>query len=326
MQVSVVIRCFNEAAHIGRLLTGITQQRDYDADIVVVDSGSTDATLDIAQRFPVTIERIDPRDFSFGRSLNLGFAAARAQIVVAASAHVYPERVDWLANLLKPFGDSRVALTYGRQIGAPTSAFSEQMIFRQWFPPRSELNQMHPFCNNANAAVRRSVWQNIRYDELLTGLEDLDWAKRAMAIGHRVSYVAEASVVHVHDQTWSQIMDRYRREAIAHRQIYNEQRMSRLEATSLGFVNAFRDLVAAQREGGLTHRAKEVAAFRSAQFLGTYRGFSQEGAIPAKLKRRFYYPVTLRPAVNSLERDPVAGKPIEYKADTNDGHGIAVKR
>lgn len=312
--VSIVIRCLNEEMHIGRLLSGIAQQRGCDPDVILVDSGSSDATLSIARRFPVRILHIDPNDFSFGRSLNLGVASSAADVVVAASAHVYPQRDDWLASLVRPFEEPNVALVYGRQVGEVSSAFSEQMIFRRWFPAQSEANQRHPFCNNANAAVRRSVWESMPYDEELTGLEDMAWAKRALAAGHQISYVAEASVVHVHHQTWSQVVDRYRREAIAHRRIYQEQRMSRSEAASLAIVNAFGDLVAARRERVMLEHARDILAFRGAQFLGTYRGFRQEGTVSAELKRRFYYPAALRASTTpapGIERD--TGQAIDYQ-------------
>ena len=316
-RLSVVIRCLNEEAHIGRLLVGIEQQRGVETDVVVVDSGSTDSTLAIARRFPVRIVHIEPSRFSFGRSLNLGFENAEADIVVAASAHVYPQRDDWLAHLARPFSDDSVALSYGRQVGAASSAFSEQMIFERWYPATSEPVQRHPFCNNANAAVRRSVWEGIRYDEELTGLEDLDWAKRAMASGHRVSYVAEAAVVHVHEQSPAQVVDRYRREAIAHRRIYDNQRMTSVEAGALGIVNIFGDLLAARRQRSALRDAKAIVSFRTAQFLGTYRGFAQEGTVPEELKKRFYYPPSLRggPAPSV----PPSGEPILYEAVTMSG-------
>lgn len=292
--VSVVIRCLNEEAHIGRLLAGIEVQQHVHVDVVVVDSGSTDATLQIAQRFPVRIVHIEPSEFSFGRSLNLGFRCADSPVVVAASAHVYPLRRDWLARLAAPFEDESVAVSYGRQVGDASSAFSERVLLERWYPATSEPAQGHPFCNNANAAVRRTVWESIPYDEELTGLEDLDWAKRAMALGHHVSYVAEAPVVHVHNESWTQVMNRYRREAIAHRRIYREQRMGRFEALALGAANIVGDGLVAVRQASLAGNLLGIVTFRTAQFLGTYRGFAYEGVVPTELKRRFYYPPGVR--------------------------------
>ncbi len=220
---SIVIRAYNEEQHIGRLLTGILEQTIREAQIILVDSGSTDATTAIASRFPVEIVHIKPQDFTFGRSLNLGLAQAKADLVVIASAHVYPVYPDWLERLLEPFKDGQIGLAYGKQRGAPVSRFSEQQVFKRWFPEQSSLRQPHPFCNNANAAIRRSLWEQQPYDEALPGLEDLAWARRMQEQGSGIAYVAEAEVIHVHNETWRGIYNRYRREGMAFKHIYPQE-------------------------------------------------------------------------------------------------------
>ncbi len=309
--VALVIRCFNEEAHIGRLLTGVIRQRRIPEQIIVVDSGSTDATLAIASAFPVEIVVISPDDFSFGRALNQGLAEASTDIVVLASAHVYPVYDTWIEHLVAPFTDSEIAVTYGRQETPPDGRFSERRILARWFPGTSVERQRHPFCNNANAAVRRSVWTDQPYDEDLTGLEDLDWAKKALAAGHLVSYVAEAPVVHVHGESFAQIVNRYRREAIAHKAIHEDQRMGVGMATRLGVANVVGDLRAARREGVLRAHAADILRFRLAQFYGTHRGFAQHGPTTELLRRRFYYPTP--PAEDGrVDLEEAPGRAIDY--------------
>lgn len=289
-QISVVIRSFNEERHIGRLLSGLMRQTARPTQILLVDSGSTDSTLEIARRYPVEIHRIEPQTFSFGRSLNIGCRAATGEILVIASAHVYPVFDTWLADLTAPLHDRSVALAYGRQVGDERTKFSEHRVMARWFPPTSEIRRDHPFCNNANAAVRRGDWESHPYDEELTGLEDLDWAKRATDRGQSVAYVAEATVVHAHDESWTQLVNRYRREAIAHKRIYHEHRMGAWEAIRLAAANIASDYVHAAREGVLHRNLGSIPVFRTAQFWGTYRGFAQRGPASAALRRHFYYP------------------------------------
>ena len=169
---SIVIRAYNEEKHLERLLQGIEQQSMKEVEVILVDSGSTDHTIEIARSHAVKIVQIDPLQFTFGRSLNLGIQHASAGIVVLASAHVYPVYPDWLEKLVEPFTNPQVALTYGKQRGNEESKFSEHQIFNQWFPERLQPVQDHPFCNNANAAIRKSFWQETAYDETLPGLED----------------------------------------------------------------------------------------------------------------------------------------------------------
>lgn len=316
-RTSVIIRCFNEERHIGRLLSGLMRQARPPDQIILVDSGSTDATLAIASRFPVEVHSIQPEQFSFGRSLNIGCRAASGDLLLFASAHVYPVYDTWLAELTAPFVDSEVALSYGRQEGNGRTTYSERRVMARWFPATSVPRQDHAFCNNANAAVRRSVWESQPYDEVLTGLEDLDWAKRALEAGHAISYVATAPVVHAHEESWGQIVNRYQREAIAHKRIYHEQRMSAFEAVRLAIANIASDYVHAARDGALGENLGSIPAFRVAQFLGTYRGFRQRGEASAVLRRRFYYPHGWRRPIG--HEVPPNARPIHYDdADQKD--------
>ena len=304
--ISLIVRCHNEEAHIGRLLTGVLQQTLVPGEIVIVDSGSTDATLAIASAFPTTIVRIPPSEFSFGRALNLGLHTSTGEMAVMASAHVYPVYDTWIERLIEPFTDASVALTYGRQEAPPGGRFSEQRLLARWFPPSSVARQHNPFCNNANAAIRRSLWTRIPYDEQLTGLEDIDWAKKALGQGHVLSYVAEAPVVHVHNEAFAETVNRYRREAIAHKQIYSEQRIGLPKAAVLAAANVFGDAREARRRGVLREHLADIPRFRLAQFYGTYRGFRQHGPVTHELRQRFYYPRTTSMLCRSTGQAQVA--------------------
>ena len=143
---------------------------------------------------------------------------------MVASAHVYPVYKDWLERLLAPFEDPLVGLVYGKQRGDERTKYSERQVFATWFGDQPNPSQDHPFCNNANAAVRRDVWKRLPYDETLTGLEDIAWARDAMTLGYRIFYEPAAEVVHVHDETPRRLFNRYRREAMALKGILPEER------------------------------------------------------------------------------------------------------
>jgi len=290
MQVSIVIRAFNEAERIERLLIGIEAQTVAPQEVIVVDSGSTDATVSIARAYGARVIGIDRSEFTFGRALNLGCAAASGDVCVFASGHVHPVRHDWIAELVAPFEDRRVALSYGRQHGDRTNRFSEHQLFAQWFPPESACPQPTYFCNNANSAIRRSAWESLRYDETLPGLEDLAWAKAVSARGGWIAYVAEAEVVHHHDERWAQVRNRYRREAMAMRSIDEHSRFTRGDFVRLLARNVVSDLRAARRQGVLRDQLGSILMFRYNQLAGTYRGFNGPPEVSAQLRARFYYP------------------------------------
>ena len=307
---SIVIRAYNEEAHIVRLLTGISQQTLPGAETILVDSGSTDRTAAIAEEFGVKVVQISPEEFTFGRSLNKGIQAAAGEFVVIVSAHCYPVYPDWLERLLAPFDDPNVAVSYGKQRGGTTNQYSEHQWFRQYFPDLSIQAQGHPYCHNANAAIRRELWLQHPYSEHLTGLEDLAWGSWAFEQGHAISYTAEAEIIHLHDETPAQVLNRYRREAIAMKQILPHSRFTFWRFMRLMTGMIFSDLQQARREGVLSQHLASIFWFRVMQYWGTYRGYHYSGQVDASLHQQFYYPPGIltekKPAPRSIP-------PIDYE-------------
>ena len=313
---SIVIRAFNEEDHIGRLLTGIYQQSIREVEVIVVDSGSTDSTLSIVGEYPVRVLSIAPQDFTFGRSLNLGCEHASGDLIVVASAHVYPVYPDWIERLIEPLADPNVALTYGKQRGTADTHFSEAQHFAKLYPEDSSKDQDGPFCNNANAAIRRELWARHRYDEQLSGLEDLEWAMWARAQHYQLSYVAEAEVVHVHDETPMQVFNRYRREAIALKRLRPQEHIGLFDFLRLFASNVGSDVRHAMRERASLGAWPEILWFRFMQFWGTYRGFEHKGPLGDDLKQAFYYPRGYQADAPAPNR---AVEPIDYSSEPSDG-------
>ena len=289
MNCSLIIRAYNEEKYIGRLLEGIKQQTIRDVDVILVDSGSTDSTVTIAESYGARVVRIPSAEFTFGRSLNYGIKAAKREFIVMASAHVYPVYPDWLETLLSPFQDEQVALTYGKQRGYEGSKYSEHQIFHQWYPDASNADQATAFCNNANASIRKSLWDLHPYDETLTGLEDLEWAKWAKAQGQKIAYAAEAEIIHIHNETPHGVYTRYRREAMALRRIYPESNFNFYDFIRLTTTNILSDLWHAARERILLKSFSSIFWFRFAQFHGTRMGHRETSLITPQLRETFYY-------------------------------------
>jgi glycosyltransferase involved in cell wall biosynthesis len=319
MKVSVIIRSYNEADHIERLMLGLRAQALQPHEVILVDSGSTDATVEIARRYGAKVVSIDKAEFTFGRALNRGIATAEGDVCVFPSAHIYPVYDTWIQKLAAPFMDERVVLAYGRQVGGERNKFSEHRIFSRWFPAESALPQRGYFCNNANCAIRRSAWEKQPYDETLTGLEDLAWAKAAQAAGGWLAYVAEAEIVHVHDETWAQVRNRYRREALAMRVIDEHAKFGILDFAWLLPSNVVADFGAALRQGVFMRECVPIMLFRYNQMLGTYLGYNGRHEISAQLRQRFYYPADAKhnaPAEAEHARHRIDYDALKTKADT----------
>jgi rhamnosyltransferase len=292
MDVSIVIRTLNEARHLGALLESIGNQTypDGQVEVVVVDSGSTDGTLEIAQSFKSRLVHIAKEDFSFGRSLNVGCAEATGDALLFISGHCIPVGTDWVAELIRPLGRSDIVYTYGRQVGNGTSRFSETQIFAKYFPETSRIPQDGFFTNNANSALLKRIWENHRFDEQLTGLEDMHLAKRLIQEGYRCAYVAEAPVYHLHNESWRQVRRRFEREAIALQHIMPE--------IHVGFADFLRyvssaimfDFAAALQQKRFTRSAREIVCYRLMQFWGSYRGNHIHRDVSRRRKESYFFP------------------------------------
>ena len=290
-EISIVIRTLNEEEYLPSLLEAIcTQKISIQSEIIIVDSGSTDRTLKVAAAFNCRIVHIARHEFSFGRSLNLGCLAAKGHYLVFVSGHCVPASPYWLENLIAPLVNRQVDLTYGRQVGGPSTYLSESRIFSKYYPSVSRIPQDSFFCNNANSAITTHCWSKYKYDEILTGLEDLHLAKKLVDDGGKVGYVAEATVFHYHYETWSQVQRRFEREAYALQKICPE--------LVVPLHDLFRYLAAAI-SGDIKHALKTSKKliniytsirYRIAQYWGTWCGQDSHLRLTRQLRDSYYYP------------------------------------
>ena len=291
MKVSVIIRTLNEAKYLVELLTAIAaQETQHEVEVVVIDSGSTDDTLVIAARANARVTHIDKEQFSFGRSLNEGCAFATGDILIFVSGHCVPCTPHWLDALVAPLVSEAAGYSYGGQLGRDTTTFSEQQVFAKFFPPHEASENADYFCNNANAAITRNVWQRFKFNEEITGLEDMELAKRYVATGGTVHYVPTASVFHIHDEKWSQIRRRYEREALALQNIAPEISLTALDSARYFTASIMHDAGQALMQGCLWSTFRSILRYRSAQYLGSYLGSRPGRTISNRQKQRYFYP------------------------------------
>ena len=137
--------------------------------------------------------------------------------------------------------------------------------------------------------MTRAAWASHRFDEDLTGLEDMAMAKALVQIGARIGYVAEAAVYHHHAESWTQIRRRFEREAIALQSIMPEVHLSRFDLIRYIVSSVRMDWAQAIREGQLSAFGP-ILKYRIAQFTGSYRGNNDHRKLSRARKDRFFYP------------------------------------
>ncbi|MFZ5617496.1 MAG: glycosyltransferase [Pseudomonadota bacterium] len=295
--VSIVYRSLNEERWLGQSIAACRSQALADGrslELVLVDSGSTDGTLDIAERRGCRIVHIKKADFTFGRSLNYGCEAAVGDIVVFISAHCIPAHDRWLENLIRPLIDGKADYVYGRQVGNDVTRFSEHQVFNHYYGEHDKIPQGELFVNNANSAMLRTVWAKQRFDEAATGLEDMVFGKALQRAGGRIAYVANAPVVHIHEESLNQTKRRYYREALTMREIFPEVHFHFGDFVRCFAAGVLHDFSEALTKKKFLDEAAGIVGFRFMQYWGTWRGHNEHRILSRAQKESYYYPRSQR--------------------------------
>ena len=226
MATSILIRTKNEAKDLPKALDLIRNQSLKPVDIVVVDSGSTDGTVEfVTQQKDVKLIQIPPQEFTFGRSLNLGFQAVKGEIIVSLSAHAFPCDFSWLQNLVKHFEDPQVAGVYGKQAPQLDAWPPVRRDYINYYQDHLKIqtnpeNSGDRRFSNANSAIRYQCWQQHPFDETLTGAEDREWGGAMLKLGYKLIYEPKAAVYHSHNESLLKVYRRTYREALASKTLY----------------------------------------------------------------------------------------------------------
>jgi rhamnosyltransferase len=210
--ISIVIPVKNGGAGLERCLAAIAAQRVEDeVEVVVVDSGSRDGSVEVAKRSGATVREIEPAEFSHGSSRNIGAGLSRGEWLVFISQDAFPVDDDWLRRLIAPLrDDSTVAGVYGRQLpheGArPPEIYFLGFLYgaqarRQAARDTGELSMDTTLFSNVNAAIRRSLWEEYPFVEDIIMSEDQDWSRRVLLAGYQIVYEPAAAVRHSHNYT-----------------------------------------------------------------------------------------------------------------------------
>ena len=198
---SILFRLKNEARHLGEVLRALERQTLRDYEIVVVDSSSTDGTLDLLAPYAHTLRRLAPDAFTYGRALNLGAAVAKAPFLVNLSGHSLPRDEHWLEHLVAACAAPGVAGTCSRLLPYPGGPRHYRLLYRLLYPPAGGHTRSTDNFHNASSCVRLDLWRRFPFDEKLAACEDLDWARRVRWAGYQTCYVPASAVYHAHEES-----------------------------------------------------------------------------------------------------------------------------
>lgn len=192
---SILIRTLNEERTLGATLDAVFAQSLPAHQVFIIDSASRDRTLEVAERFPVTIIGMSRKGWSYPLALNVGAKAATSEFLVCLSAHSPPIHEDWLGNLLRHFDDASVAAVWGPSFARRSTTPETTEPVRQ--EPGTYTYETRGWgMDNCNSALRRSLWLDFPFDERLPATEDKAWGMEAMARGYSLIFDPMAAVWH----------------------------------------------------------------------------------------------------------------------------------
>jgi len=202
LSISIIIPTFNAGRAFGTVLHRLMGQGRLPLEIICADLGSTDGTRHIVNQFPLA-RLIEIQEPAGPASWNRAMEESRGDVVTFLAQDALPGNGDWLRHLTAPFDDPSVAGVYGRQEvavgGDPVAGFRlAQRFCREPHQRRIRVGdaiayKSLPFFID-NAAVRRSVWRGIHFNEHLPVGADRVWARQAVLASYTIAYTPEAVV------------------------------------------------------------------------------------------------------------------------------------
>ncbi|MBC7264706.1 MAG: glycosyltransferase family 2 protein [Chloroflexi bacterium] len=358
--VSVVIPTRNAGPEFRVVLEAVFDQVvPFEFEVIVVDSGSTDGTLDICRTFPVLLQTISPQDFGHGTTRNLGCQLAQGKYVLFLVQDARPADSDWMYALVRALEEMpEAAGAYSRHLPRPNADYLSRAIAEYWSRRHPErmvqtlgseaefaalsLEEKQERCtfNNVSGMIRRTVWEkhplpNIPY------AEDLAWAHAVMQDGWHILYEPQSRVFHSHSRSPAYELRRAYVDGLIVPNIFGEQRpvMSVGQAMSLlrhwlqECITAYFDLALRGRMSSVT--PNEISAYLDIK--GWYRTrFSPEAAwqmlglqsphpesVRKDLWRRIGYLEWLHPCLTM--RRLVTGHGLRQRAMTDRGRTLSRK-
>lgn len=294
--ISVVIPVRDGGAGLIECLRAVRAQRiDQEVEIVVVDSGSTDGSVEAAREHGALVEEISPQLFSHGAARNLGARLASGEVLVFLSQDAVPASEEWLARLTAPLRvDRRVAGVYGRQLpnehASPPESYFLGFLYGahcrcQRAGSTAQLSMNTTLFSNVNSAIPRHMWERFPFVEDIVMSEDQEWSRRVLLAGYLIAYESSAAVTHSHNYTVTAAFRRFFDSGASSSRAYLAGRRHSSRVLRSAAVRYAAGELSWLWRTGRRRWIPYATVYESTKLLGLLAGVNHE-RIPLELKRR----------------------------------------
>jgi len=216
-EVTVIVRTFNSEDMIVSCLESITKQKNVIIKLLIVDSGSTDSTLDLIQNYPHEIINIPAGTYIPGPVLNTAISKSETDIVVFVNSDVALLSDKTISYLIEPIkSDGAVVATFGRQIARPEAELYVKYEYSKSFPRHYGDSPSWMHYSLPIAALKKSTWDDgFQFYQDSWGSEDTHLGVLLKNSGFQVLYIPRAIAMHSHNYTFRQLKSRMEIEGAA---------------------------------------------------------------------------------------------------------------
>lgn len=228
MDVSIVIPTKNGGSLLEKVLKSIfSQKTEYTYEVICVDSGSTDDTIEIIRKYDVALYEIKPSEFGHGKTRNYGASKGTGEFIVFLTQDALPASDTWLENFVNAMKmDNQIAGGFGIHypypdcnifdkrdleghfLGFGTDNTIYYMDDKERYKNDEGYRHMLAFFSDNNSCLRRSVWEQHPYKDV-NFAEDQIWAREMIELGYKKVYCPFAPVYHSHNFPLGTYFKRY---------------------------------------------------------------------------------------------------------------------
>lgn len=228
MDVSIVIPTKNGGTLFEDVLDSIHNQKtNYSYEIICIDSGSTDDTINVIKRNGCVLKQIPKEEFGHGKTRNLGASMGSGEYIIFLTQDAKPASNTWLQNFIDAMkNDKDIAGGFGIHYPYPECNIFDKRDIEQLFKGFGEKNTIYyleneelykdnegyrhllSFFSDNNSCLKRSIWEKIPYDDV-NFAEDQIWAKKIIEQGYKKVYCPFAPVYHSHNYELATYRERY---------------------------------------------------------------------------------------------------------------------
>jgi rhamnosyltransferase len=218
--ITIIVPTYNASKYLPSLLARIESQTIKDYELIVIDSSSSDDSVDIAKSHRADVITIPHSEFDHGGTRTLAAMKAKGDILIYLTQDAFPYDEYAVERIVRPLtNDEKIGAAFGKQVPCPdASVFAEHLrLFN--YPDTSYVRVLDDkkiygiktaFLSNSFAAYRKSSLEEVGYFKAgLSFGEDTCAAAQMLIKGYKIAYVAEAMVLHSHNYTIRQDFKRY---------------------------------------------------------------------------------------------------------------------